>query len=1045
MLNGIVDLALRFRLLVVLGVIMLAGLGVRAWRQIPVDAFPDVTPVQVSILVESPGLAPEDVERLLTFPVESTMAGLPGVTTVRSISLFGLSTVTVYFNDDVDIYFARRLVAEKLPQAQARIPNGFGEAELGPNSSGLGQVFWYTVEAVDQKFSNMELRTLQDWTVRVQLRTAPGVDEIISWGGEQKQFQVLIDPTKLVKYKLGLSAVLRALSANNAQVGGQYVNLGQEQFLVRGTARVGGIDDLASIPLLSEGGTSVFLRDVAVIQEDGGLRSGAVTRNGKEVVLGMALQRIGENAKQVAAAVKAKLELARKALPEGVRVVPIYDRTNLVDKAIGTATSALVEGSVLVAIVLFLFLGEIRSAVVVVVTLPLAMLVAFLLMQQLGVSANLMSLAGLAVAIGMMIDGAVVLVENVYRLLNASHGRSVTRLEIVREAAFEVVKPVSFAILIIVVVFLPLFSLGDIEGKMFRPMALSITFAMAGSLLLTLTAIPVLASLLLKPKGEHDTWLMRGAKRLYRPVLDASLQHKGWVVGAAVAALVASLAVVPFLGREFLPTLQEGTLLVRITSIPSTSLEQSIAVSARAEAAVRGFAQVRDTVGLVGRAERGEPEDVNRIEMLVNLKERGEWPQATSYAALRSEMQAAVEAAVPTAVVSIGQPIQSRVEELVSGVRSPLVLRFSGESLSELDRLAAKAKELLEKVRGVTDLGLEANRGKPQITIAVDRQQAARFGISADEVLEVVQTGIGGKAAGVVLDGTKRFDIQVWFQPQFRNSLEAIRELPMRSQDGALLALSRVADVRLSEGYAFIRHDDLQRTAVIQMDVKDRDVNGFVAEASAALERDLTLPAGYTMQWGGSFENQQRAMRRLAVIVPLTIGLIFVLLYTAFNSVTLAALIIANVPFALVGGILALLITRQYLSVPSAIGFIAVFGVAMLNGIVLVSFLNDQLEQGKNLRDAVRDGALLRLRPVLMTASVAILGLVPMLVSHGVGAETQRPLATVVVGGLISSTLLTLVLLPLMFEWVHIRMNVGSKASPSASAATVDSDEPERT
>lgn len=1021
MLKAIVDLSLRFRLLVVLGLILIVGLGVRAWRQVPVDAFPDVTPVQVSVSVESPGLAPEDVEKLLTFPVESTLAGLPGVKTVRSVSLFGLSTVTVYFEDNVDVYFARRLVAEKLPEAQSRIPDGFGEAELGPNSSGLGQVFWYTVESTDKKLSNMDLRTLQDWTIRVQVRTAPGVDEIISWGGQQKQFQVLVDPNKLVKYGLSFKNVVEALLANNRQVGGQYVNLGQEQYVVRGLGRANGRDDIGAIALRTEHGSSVFLRDVADLQEAGGIRFGAVTRDGKEVVFGMALQRIGENARNVASAVKAKLDQVQKALPAGVTINPVYDRTNLVDKAVKTATSALLEGSVLVAIVLFLFLGEVRSALVVVITLPLAMLIAFLLMQQTGLSANLMSLAGLAVGIGMMVDGAVVLVENVYRLLNHPHPSHVSRLQIVRHAAFEVVKPVAFAIVIIIVVFLPLFSLTDIEGKMFRPMALSITFAMVGSLVLTLTVIPVLSSLILKPKGEQETLVLRWAKRLYTPVLDAALKHKGRAAGAAVVALLLSLAAVPFLGREFLPNLQEGSFLVRITTIASTSLEESIAVAERAEVALRAFPQVRTAVGLVGRAERGEPEDVNRIEMLVDLKERSEWPEATSYQELSAAVQEALEKAVPTAVVSVGQPIQSRVEELVSGVRSPLALRIAGEDLGQLDKLAAQVKEVLEKVQGVTDLSLEANKGKPQITVAVNRQEAARYGVTADEVLEVVQAGIGSKTAGVVLDGTKRFDIQVWLKPEFRNSLDTIRNLPMRTSDGALLPLSRVADVNVSEGYAFIRHDELQRNVVIQMDVKGRDVNSFVSDAQAAIASQVHLPTGYTLEWGGSFENQQRAMGRLAIIVPLTIGLIFVLLYTAFNSVTLASLIIANVPFAMVGGIVALLLSGQYLSVPSAIGFIAVFGVAMLNGIVLVSFINDQLEQGKSVRDAVREGALMRLRPVLMTASVAILGLLPMLLSRGVGAETQRPLATVVVGGLLSSTLLTLVLLPLMFEWVHER------------------------
>ena len=1032
MLNAIVDLSLRYRLLVMvaLGVLML--LGVRASRLVTVDAFPDVTPVQVSVVTESPGLAPEDVEKLLTSPIESSLAGLPGVRAVRSISLFGLSSVSVYFEDSVDVYFARRLVGEKLQEAKARIPEGYGEPELGPNASGLGQVFWYTVEASERKLSNMELRTLQDWTVRLLLRTAPGVEEVISWGGEQKQYQVLIDPNMLIKYGLGFKDVVEALIANNRQVGGQYINLGREQYLVRGVGLVSSRAGIAQIPLAGSGGTLVYLRDVAEVREEGGLRFGAVTRDGKEVVFGIALQRIGENAKNVATAVKQKLKLAQQALPPGIRINTVYDRTALVDHAMSTATSALLEGSLLVAIILFLFLGEMRSAIVVVLTLPLAMLIAIVLMQQVGLSANLMSLAGLAIGIGMMIDGAVVLVENAYRLLSHMDESRESRVQIIRRAAFEVVKPVAFAILIIIVVFLPLFSLTDIEGKLFKPMALSITFAMLGSLALTLTVIPVLASLILKPRQEKDTFLVARAKRLYLPILNATLDHKGRTIIIAVVALAFALALVPFLGKEFMPNLQEGSLLFRVTTIPSSSLEETIAVSKKAEETVGRFAQTRTAVGLIGRAERGEPEDVNRIEMLVDLKDRKEWPDSISYQDLRREMQASLEKALPTAAISASQPIQSRVEELVSGVRAPLALKIYGEDLEILDRLSAEIKALLEKIPGAADLSLEANKGKPQITITVDPKEAARYGISADEVLQVVQTGIGGKRVGVVLDGTKRFDIQVWLKPEFRNSIEAIRDLPLRTRDGALLPLSRVAAIKITEGYVFIRHEELQRNAVIQMDVRDRDVGGFVNDAQAAIQRQIKLPTGYLLEWGGAFENQQRALGRLALIVPLTIGLIFILLYTAFNSAALAGLIIANVPFAMVGGIVALFVSGQYLSVPSAIGFIAVFGVAMLNGIVLVSFLNEQIGMDKPLRAAVRDGALLRLRPVLMTASVTILGLLPMLLSQGVGAETQRPLATVVVGGLISSTALTLLLLPLMYEWLQERR----ARRPDVTAAT---------
>ena len=1021
MLNYIVDLSLRYKVLVLVAFALVVMFGVKALREVPVDAFPDVTPVQVNIYTEAPGLAAEDVEKLLTFAVEGGMAGLPGVEEIRSVSLFGLSYVSVYFKDDMDNYFARRLVSEKLQEVRGLIPTGYGEPALGPNTSGLGQVFWYTVESADKKLSGMDLRTLQDWTVRLVLRTAPGVDDVMSWGGDEKQYQVLIDPQRLIKYGLTFKEVMAALTANNRQVGGQYVNLGREQYLVRGLGLVASTRDIGGIVVAEKEGTPIFVRDVAEVREAPALRTGAVTKNGEEVVLGMALQRIGENAKNVVDAVKQKLQVVRQALPRDVMIKPIYDRTELVEKAVKTAESALIEGSVLVAIILFLFLGEIRSALVVILALPLAMLIGFILMQQSGLSANLMSLAGLAVGIGMMVDGAVVMVENGFRLLSHNAGQTVNKTHVILEAAREVINPTAFAILIIIVVFLPLFSLTGLEGKLFKPMALTITFAMIGSLVLTMTLVPVMSSLILKPKEEKDTFVVKWAKRLYLPLLDWALENKRKVIGGAFALLIGTLALFPFLGKEFMPTLQEGTIMFRVTSIPSTSLEESIRISEGIEIALKRFPQVKSALATIGRSEKGETADVNYMEIMVDLKPRDQWPKLISFPELTREMQEKLEQVAPSSVISATQPIQMRVEELISGVRATLALKLYGEDLATLDRLSGELKSVLQKVPGVTDLSLEANKGKPQLVVKVNREAAARLGLNADDILEVVQAGIGGKPVSTLIDGIKRFDIQVWLAPDFRNSVEAISNIPIRTQGGALVPLSAVATVKLDEGYSFIRREQLQRYAVIQMNVNGRDVNGFVKEAEAKIKREVKLPPGYWIEWGGAFENQQRAMSKLALIVPLTIGLIFILLYTAFNSLTYATLIIANVPFAIIGGVLGLFVTGQYLSVPSAIGFIAVFGVAMLNGIVLVSFLNDQRRRGLSVREAVRQGATLRLRPVLMTASIAIFGLVPMLLSSGVGAETQRPLATVVVGGLFTSTALTLLLLPLMYEWVENR------------------------
>ncbi|MCC6611640.1 MAG: efflux RND transporter permease subunit [Burkholderiales bacterium] len=1036
MLERIVDLSLRYRLLVLVLFGLAVVVGVQAWRDLPVDAFPDVTPNQVNIYTESPGLAAEDVERLLTAPIETAMAGLPRVETIRSVSLFGLSYVSVYFKDDVDIYFARRLVGEKLQEAKERLPQGYGEPVLGPNSSGLGQVYWYTIKSADPKTSPIELRTLQDWTVRPILRTAAGVDDVTSWGGFEKQYQVVIDPDKLVKYNLGFRAVVDAIAANNRQVGGQYVNLGPEQYLVRGLGLVTGTADIAKVVIAERDGTPIYVRDVAEVREGPAPRFGAVTENGKEVTLGISLGRIHENAKNVVDASKAKLKIAQAALPKGVTLSPVYDRTDIVDKALATAERALVEGAILVAIVLFLFLGELRSAIVVIVTLPLAMLIAFILMGQAHLSANLMSLAGLAIGIGMMVDGAVVMVENSFRLLSHYAGKVVDRTNVVLQAAREVVNPIAFAILIIIVVFLPLFSLTGLEAKLFKPMAYTITFAMAGSLVLTLTLVPVLASLILRAKVERDTWLVRTAKRFYLPALAWSLERKPLVIGAALALLAGSLALFPFLGKEFMPNLQEGAIMFRVTSIPSTSLEESIRVSERIDTALRKhFPQTKSVVATIGRAEKGETVDVNYMEVLVDVNDPSTWPEKMTMAALSEAMQDRIAEEIPTVVIGATQPIQMRVEELISGVRATLALKVYGPDLATLDRLAAQAKAVLEKVPGVADLSAEANKGKPQIVVRVNRDEAARYGINADEILEVVRAGIGGSAVSTLIDGVRRFDIAVRLDERYRANVEAIGRIPIRTAGGALIPFSRVATIDTDEGYSFVRREQLQRYAVLQMDVRGRDVDGFVREANERLAGQVKLPEGYWLEWGGAFENQQRAMARLALIVPLTIGLIFILLYTAFNSLTYATLIIANVPFAIIGGLVGLFVTGQYLSVPSAIGFIAVFGVAMLNGIVLVSFINQLRREGRSIREAVTQGAALRLRPVLMTASVAILGLVPMLLSQGVGAETQRPLATVVVGGLFTSTALTLLLLPLFYEWIETRRAAARERRGRAAGA----------
>ncbi|HSH86414.1 MAG TPA: CusA/CzcA family heavy metal efflux RND transporter [Methylophilus sp.] len=1031
MLYWMLETSLRYRLLVILAAVLLIFFGVKAWQNVPLDAFPDVTPAQVNIYTESPGLASEDVEKLVTFPVESALAGLKNIEHIRSVSLFGLSYVSVYFKDDTDIQQARFLVSEKLSDVKARITmgdggTGYGEPTLGPNTSGLGQVLWYTLKS--DTMSGMELRSLQDWTVRMMVRTAAGVDDVTTWGGQEKQFQVQIDPQKLFKYGLTFAQVVERLTANNRQVGGQFINVGQEQFLVRGLGLVKNTADIQKIVVAENQGIPVYVENIATVVEGPGLRFGAVTQDGKEVVMGMVLARMGENAQQVVNAAKQKLALVKSALPKNVTLETVYDRTAIIDKAIHMADRAMLEGALLVIAVLFLLLGEIRAALVVVVAIPLGRLIAFILMAQYGVSANLMSLGGLIIGLGMTIDGPLVMVENCFRRL-AHAGNQVNKTQVILQACKEVIHPIAFGMLIITVVFLPIFSLSGLEGKLFKPLAINMIFAMTGSMLLTLTLIPVLSSLMLKRSKaplEKEPWLIHYCKPRYHRWLQWSLGHQKIIVAVTAIAFVAAMLMFQFLGKSFMPNLQEQDILFRVTSIPSASLEQSISVSDRVYQSLKNMPEVKGSVAMIGRAEKGEIADVNYMEILVHLQPLSAWPQKISYQQLAQKLQSQLEKEIPEAVIAATQPIQMRVEELISGVRATLSAKVYGEDLATLDRIANQVKSTIEKVDGVTDLALEANVGKPQLIIDVNREAIARYGINVDEVLQVVQSGIGGKRVSTVLEGVKRFAIQVWLPPAYRDNLKAIGDIPITTAQGALVPLSQVATLKTEEGYAFIRREQLQRYAVIQMDVQGRDIDGFVKEAQASIDRHITLPSGYWIEWGGAFENQQRALTKLAIIVPLTIGLIFVLLYTAFDSLRYAGLILANVPFAAMGGIFSLAISGQYLSVPAAIGFIAVFGVAMLNGIVLVSFINSLRAEGKSIREAVLEGTSLRLRPVMMTALVEIVGLIPFVLATGVGSEILRPLAIVVIGGLLTATLLTLICLPVVYDWMETRNAPGA-------------------
>ncbi len=1014
MIRQVVDWALKQRLLVIVGSIGVLGGGYAALRGIPVDAFPDVSPVLVQVLTESPGLAPQETESLITYPIEVAMNGLPGVARVQSLSGFGFSQVNVYFEDAVDIYFARQLVFERVQTARAAIPPGMGDPALGPITTGLGQVYQYLVTG--NGISADSLRTLQDWIVKFRLRTVSGVADVLSFGGEVKQFQVQVDPGLLIRYGVTLPQLIGALERNNGNAGGSYIVVGSEEYLVRGVGLVRTVADIGNVVVAERENAPVYVRNLGAVAFGPEVRRGAVTVNGDgERVAGIVLKRIRENTSAVIERVRSEVASINATLPVGVRVSAFYDQSDLVGRATGTVRTALVEGGILVVLVLLVFLGDVRSALIVTSMLPLSALLAFILMRASGLSANLMSLGGLAIGIGMLVDGGVVMVENVHRLLRERTGDDTPPLTLIRRAAHEVARPIVFAIAIIIVVFLPLFTLQGVEGKLFKPMALTITFAMLGSLVFSLVVVPVLCTFGLRKGGAHETWIVRVAKRRYELILRWALGRKRLVLGSAVGALVASLAIVPFLGTEFVPALEEGAILYRATLAPSAGLDEAIRVSGRLEAIGKGFPEVRDIVSKVGRAEAGgDPEPVNNVEATVTLAPIETWTTGRSKADLVNAMRERFDA-VPGIALNFSQPIATRVDELVSGVRAQLAIKVFGPELDTLARVGADIEHVVRAVPGARDVQTEQLTGQPQLLVEIDRTAVARLGLNVEDVQEVIRTAIGGAPAGQVFDGQRRFDVFVRYAAQYRGTAQDIARAQVATPTGARVPLRQVARIEEVIGPKQISREASQRRIVVQANVEGRDLGGFVAEAQAAVARDVALPSGYYLTWGGQFENQRRAMARLALIVPVTIGLIFLLLFGSFDSLRQAGLIILNVPFALIGGIVALFVTGQYLSVPASVGFIALFGVAVLNGVVLITYINQVRAEGVPLVEGVVRGSILRLRPVLMTALVASLGLVPLLLARGAGSEIQRPLATVVVGGLVTSTALTLLVLPILY------------------------------
>ena len=1036
MFERIIRFAIEQRWLVMVAVLALAALGVYNYQRLAIDAVPDITNVQVQINTQASGYSPLETEQRVTYPIETVMAGLPNLEQTRSLSRYGLSQVTVVFKDGTDIYFARQLVNERIQQARDNLPAGVTPT-LGPISTGLGEIYLWTVEAEDgakkadgTPYTPMDLREIQDWVIKPQLRNVPGVTEINSIGGFAKEYLVSPRPEQLASYGFTLADLVAALERNNTNVGAGYIERQGEQYLIRAPGQVSGIADIREVIVGSAQGQPIRIRDLAEVGLGRELRTGAATDNGREVVLGTVFMLIGENSRVVSQAVAARMEQINRSLPEGVKAITVYDRTNLVDKAIATVKKNLVEGAALVVVILFLFLGNLRAALITALIIPLSMLFTFTGMVQYKVSANLMSLG--ALDFGIIIDGAVVIVENcVRRLAHAqeARGRSLTRSERFHEvfaAAKEARRPLLFGQLIIMVVYLPIFALTGVEGKMFHPMALTVVIALAGAMMLSITFIPAAIALFMGNKvAEKENRLMVWARRVYAPALHRVMRAPAVVLTAAGVAVVLSLLLATRLGSEFAPNLNEGDFAIQALRIPGTSLTQSLEMQMQIEKTLKKeFPEIDRVFARTGTAEiASDPMPPNISDGYIMLKPQSEWPDP---ARTRDDLLAAIQAAadrVPGNNFEFSQPIQLRFNELISGVRSDVAVKIFGDDMTVLEKNAQAVAGMLQQISGASEVKVEQTTGLPMLTVKIDREKASRYGLNMGDVQDTISTALGGREAGTVFEGDKRFDIQVRLPDEVRNDMEAIGRLPIalpRGTDGRLgfVPLSAVASFDIAPGPNQVSREDGKRRIVVSANVRGRDIGSFVTEAQQRLE-SLQLPAGYWTRWGGTFENLESARKRLTIVVPAALLMVFVLLFAMFGNVRDGLIVFTGIPFALTGGILALWMRGIPLSISAAIGFIALSGVAVLNGLVMIAYIRSLREEGKRLYEAVTEGALTRLRPVLMTALVASLGFVPMAIATGTGAEVQRPLATVVIGGILSSTLLTLLVLPLLYSLIH--------------------------
>ena len=1038
MLERIISLSIRFRWVVMALVLIAAAVGVWSFQKLPIDATPDITNVQIQINTEAPGYSPLEAEQRITFPVETAIAGVPGLSYTRSVSRYGLSQVTVVFEDGTDIYRARQLVNERLQTARGQLPVGLSP-ELGPIATGLGEIFMYTVEARPDArkpdgtpYTSEDLRTLQDWVIRPQLRNTRGVTEVNTIGGFERQYHVTPRPERLAAYGVTLGEVVEALERNNANVGAGYVERYGEQYLIRVPGQASTVEDLLNIVITTRGGVPIRVAEVAEVGPGEELRTGAATENGKETVLATVLMLAGENSRVVAQAAAARLEEAARALPDGVVASPVYDRTDLVERAIGTVEKNLVEGALLVIVVLFLLLGNIRAALITAAVIPITMLLTITGMVQAGVTGNLMSLG--ALDFGLIVDGAVIIVENcLRRFAEAQHqqGRLLTREErfsLASSASSEVIRPSLFGVLIITLVYVPIFALDGVEGKMFHPMAITVVIALTAALVLSLTFVPAAVAMFVTGKvQEKDSFLMRWARIGYQPALDFALRSRKAMIGGAVALIVLAAFGASRMGSEFVPNLDEGDIAMHALRIPGTSLSQAVEMQTALEARLAKFPEVERVVAKIGTAEVAtDPVPPSVADTFIMLKDRKDWPDPRKpKLQLVREMEEAV-AEIPGSKYEFTQPIQMRFNELLSGVRADVAIKVHGDDLNQLVALGAQVEEIIGSVPGAADPQSEQVTGLPMLQITPDRAAIARLGLSIDDVQQVISTSMGGSTAGQIFEGDRRFDIVVRLPEDLRGNTDAIGriQVPLPAADGqprGFVPLSEIATIALEKGPNQISREDGKRRIVVTANVRNRDLGSFIGEVRERVEQEVDLPAGYWITYGGTFEQLISAAKRLQLVVPAVLLLIFGLLFALFRSVKDSAIVFSGVPLALTGGVAALALRGLPLSISAGVGFIALSGVAVLNGVVMVSFIRGLIEEGKPVAHAIREGALTRLRPVLMTALVASLGFVPMAINVGAGAEVQRPLATVVIGGIISSTVLTLLVLPALYSLVHGR------------------------